>query len=178
MSLPFRISLLFLAILAGLLLAWGVVRAAPDTLAAPVLPTPTPLPDQPAVESPDISFVDSPTASCVLPRADTGVCFMTWSYLYATADPNYIITMTVGIDDKARARYNGFFQTSMYVPSEMLVFRVACGAPGSGGDPNLGMNHSYALRARDSAGLNASNYGSVTCPADEPRRIYIPLLRK
>ena len=178
MSLHMRISLIFLTILAGLLLAWGVVRAAPDTLAASVLPTPTPLPDQPAVDPPDISLIDSPTASCVLPRANTGVCFVTWSYMYASADPNYIITMTVGIDDKARGRYNGFFQTSMYVPSELLVFRVACGAPGSGGNPNYGMNHIYTLRARDSSGLSAANYGSVTCPADEPRRIYLPVLSK
>ncbi len=80
--------------------------------------------------------------------------------------------MTVEIDGKKRARYNGFFQTDMYIPSEMLVFQVACGAPGSGGDPNLGLNHTYTLRARDSAGLGAANYGSVTCPADEPRRIF------
>ena len=177
MSLTFRITLVFLAILTGLLLAWGVAQAAPAMQsAAPT--TPMPLPDQPAVESPDISFIDSQTAACELARANTGVCYMTWSYLYAYADPNYMITMTGEIDGKKRARYQGFFQTSMYVPSEMLVFRVACGAPGSGGFPNLGMNHSYTLRARDSAGLGAANYGSVTCPADEPLRIYLPLLRK
>jgi hypothetical protein len=180
MSFPFRISLVFLTILAGLLLAWGVVQAAPAAQATPpaLSTTPMPLPDQPAVESPDISFIDSPTAACARARTEANVCYMTWSYLYAYADPNYMITMTVEIDGKARARYQGFFQTSMYVPSEMLAFRVACGAPGSGGFPNLGMNHSYTLRARDSAGLGAANYGSVTCPADIPLHIYFPLMRK
>lgn len=184
MSSPFRISLVFLTFLAGLLLAWGVVQAAPasrvssNTLVMSTLTTPTPLPDQPAVLSPNISFIDSPTASCILPRANTGVCLMTWYYMYAEAAPNYIITMTVGIDDIPRARYNGFFQTNMLVPSEFLVFRVPCGALGSGGNPNLGANHSYVLRARDSAGLGAANYGSVTCPADEPARTFLPLLTR
>lgn len=185
--LPLRINLIFLAIvatLAGLLLAWGTVwaapglQAAPDQLAATTFPTPTHLPDQPVVNSPDISFISSPTASCVLPRANTGICFVTWPYLYANAAPNYMITMTVSIDAQPRALYSGFFQNSMYVPSEMLVFRVACGAAGSSGNPNFGMSHQYVLRARDTAGLTAANYGSVTCPADEPLRIYMPLLQK
>ncbi|OGO10812.1 MAG: hypothetical protein A2Y53_07495 [Chloroflexi bacterium RBG_16_47_49] len=184
MSHPIRLSLVIVVLLAGLLLAWGVVQAAPALQVSPgtsgisMLATPTPLPDQPAVVSPDISFIDSPTASCILPRANTGVCFMTWYYMYANADPNYIITMTVGIDDKARARYNGFFQTNMFVPSELMVFRVACGELGSGGNPNLGAIHNYVLRARDSAGLGAANYGTVFCPADEPARIFLPLLNR
>ncbi len=103
---------------------------------------------------------------------------MTWYYLYVNADPNYVITMTVGIDNKARARYGGFFQTSMDVPSEMMTFKVPCGALGAGGDPNYGAVHSYVLRARDSAGLAAANYGAVTCPADEPRHVFLPLTRR
>jgi hypothetical protein len=183
MSNSLRISLLILALLAGLLLAWGVVEAAPalkgssDARETSTLTTPTPLPNQPAVVSPDISSIQSPTASCFLPQANTGACFITWSYLSVDADPNYIITMTVSIDDKAVARFNGFFQTSMYVPPELLVFRVACGIPGSGGDAKWGANHSYTLRARDSAGLAAANYGTITCPADIVRR-YLPILNK
>ena len=182
MSYPSRISLFFVAILAGSLLAWGVVQAAPVMSASTngnaiaTLATPTPLPDQPAAYSPDISFIDSPTASCILPRMNTGVCYLTWSYMYADATPNYIITMTVGIDTLSRARYHGFFQTSMFVPPELMSFRVPCGAPGVGGDPQLGANHSYELRARDSAGLAAANYGSVICPADVPARTFLPLL--
>lgn len=184
MSTRKRIGVLLLTLLAGLLLAWGVVQAAPalkgspDTVAASTFATPTPLANQPAVVSPDISSIDNPNASCILPRANTGTCYITWSYLYVDADPNYIITMSVGIDGKALARYTGFFQTSMYVPSELLVFRVPCGAPGSGGNPNLGANHSYAIRARDSTGSGAANYGSVTCPADEAARTYLPILRR
>jgi hypothetical protein len=184
MSYPFRISLSVLALLAGLFLAWGVVQAAPAMQPSagnpelPALTTPPPLPKQPTIESPDISFIDSPTASCILPRANTGVCLMTWAYMYADASPNYIITMTIGIDDKTRARYGGFFQSTMYVPSDMMVFRVPCGAPGAGGDPNLGANHSYTLRARDSSGLASANYGSVTCPADMLARNFLPLLTR
>jgi len=185
MSKPIRISLFIFSLLAGLLLAWGVVQAAPalqassePSLVTSGLVTPTPLADQPAIESPDISLIDSPTASCFLPRANTGICMMTWNYMYADASPDYIITMTVGIDDKARAYYSGFFQTSMFVPLELMTFRVPCGAPGSGGNPNLGANHSYVLRARDSSGSAAANYGTVTCPADIPARTFLPLLTR
>ena len=174
MSKRIKNTLLIFTLAAGLLMAWGAARAAPMLSAAAgnSIPqasnTPQPLPDQPAAISPDISFIDSPTASCILPRRNTGECLMTWSYMYADASPNYMITMTVGIDDSQRARYHGFFQQSMYVPGELMAFQVQCGAPGSGGDPNLGLSHSYTLRARDSSGLGAANYGTVTCPAYTP----------
>jgi hypothetical protein len=184
MSHPMRLSLIFLAVLAGFLLAWGVVEAAPvigakpDTQELFTLPTPTPLPQQPEGSSPDISFISSPSASCVLPQAHTGACLVNWYYLSVNGGTNYIITMTVRLDDKIRANYQGFFQTSMYVPSEMMTFNVPCGALGSGGNPNYGATHSYTLRARDSSGLTAANYGSVTCPADEPYRTFLAISSK
>jgi hypothetical protein len=179
-----KISLLTLIVLAGILLAWGVVQAAPALVSTPEVSQPSgaaipaPLPNQPEVQSPNISFIDSSTASCILPRRNTGVCLMTWNYMYADASPNYMITMTVGIDDHARARFHGFFQTYMYVPGDMMAFQVQCGAPGAGGDPNLGASHSYVLRGRDSSGLSSANYGSVTCPADVPIHTFLPLLKK
>jgi hypothetical protein len=184
MSHRFRISLLIFTVFAGLFLAWGVVQAAAALQASPgesglaMLATPPPLPEQPAKELPDISFIDSPSASCTLPRKNTGVCLLTWSYLYVDGGSNNIITMTVGIDDKERARYDGFFQTYMYVPSEMTSFRVPCGVPGEGGNPNWGANHNYVIRARDSGGLKAANYGTATCPADSPVRNFLPLLTR
>lgn len=184
MSLPVRSSLLILAIAAGLLLAWGAASAAPllGGRAAPPaqsgLATPTPLPEKPAVQSPDISFIDSPSPACVLPRAGTGVCYMTWYYMFATADPQYMISMTVAIDGKKRGNYMGFFQKDMYVPPEMLWFKVACGENGASGIPGMGLSHSFTVRARDSSNLTSANYGSVVCPADAPRRVYMPMLRK
>lgn len=175
-----RLFLLFLTLFLGLLLAWVAARAAPAALAARLAGSsqqpaaPTPLPDPPAANAPAISPIDGPAPSCVLPRPGTDACYLTWSYLSASASPNYMITMTVEIDEQPRARYHGFFQTSMYIPAEMLVFRVPCGVPGSseavgtGEDPqNWGMRHSYAVRGRDSAGLRSANYGSVVCPADQ-----------
>lgn len=175
-----RLLLTFLTISLGLLLAWAAARAAPAALAARLTggsqqpAAPTPLPDQPAANAPAISVIDGPAPSCVLPRPGTDACYLTWSYLSASASPNYMITMTVDIDNQPRARYHGFFQTSMYIPTEMLVFRVPCGVPGSsevvgaGEDPlNWGMKYSYAVRGRDSAGLRSANYGSVVCPADQ-----------
>jgi hypothetical protein len=59
-----------------------------------------------------------------------------------------------------------------------LDFCVRCGSPSSGGNPIFGTNHSYVLRARDSAGSTAANYGMVTCPADEPGRTFLPILTR
>jgi hypothetical protein len=177
MKLTLRVTLVLGAALIGLLLAWSVLQAAPASGAAPALPVaPTPLPDRPAAQLPDISFIESPAASCILPVRGTDACYLTWSYMYADASPSFMITMTVEIDSRLRAQYHGFFQQWMYVPGEMMVFLVPCGEAGSGGTPGLGMSHSYALRARASDNLKSANYGTVFCPADEkePFRVYLP----
>jgi hypothetical protein len=179
----FRISLLFATLLTGVLLVWGAVQATPMLAASTgeesaSVPKPTALPNRPASSSPDISAIDSPTPACVLLQAHTGVCYMTWSYMWVNADPNYVITMTLSIDNQPRARYTGFFQTSMYVPMEMTIFNVPCGSLGSGGDPDFGASHSFAIHARDSAGLASANYGTVYCPADERLSIFMPILSR
>jgi hypothetical protein len=97
--------------------------------------------------------------------------WINWYYLSVNASPNYMICMEVTINEIGKvARYQGFFQTSMYVPYNMHFrgFRVACGALGSGGDPNRGKVYSFTIRAKDSAGLGSANYGSITCPAYTP----------
>ncbi len=176
-----RFFLLITLVLAGLLLAWGLGAAAPGAAAPSSLPTPTALPLQPppglppAPHAPDISFIDSPTAACQVLRG--GGCAITWNYLYANAAPGYVISMTVVIDNKLRGHYGGFFQTNMYVPSEMLAFRVDCGLYGASGVPRMGKTHAYALRVRASDGLSSANYGSVLCPLDKPYRYFLPTLR-
>jgi hypothetical protein len=128
--------------------------------------------------APAISFIDSPTATCYRPAAETSdACYIEWPYLYVTASASqYIISMTLEIDGRKRAYYSGFFQTSMYAPGEMYLpgFKVSCGVPGSNPDPRLGKSYSYTIRARETGGLSAANYGSVTCPAG-PRKIFLPL---
>ena len=120
-----------------------------------------------APDQPDISFIDSPTAACVQPDSSKNECFINWYYLNVSASPNYMITMTVAINDIGQvARYQGFFQESMYAPYNMNPqgYKVACGAPGSGGDPEWGKSYAYTIRARDSAGLKSANYGTAYCP--------------
>lgn len=119
--------------------------------------------------APEISFIDNPTAQCFRPQEHTDSCYIQWNYFNVTASSSqYIISMTVTIDDRLRAYYSGFFQSSMYVPQEMQKpgFQVSCGLPGSSGVPEMGKTYSYAVRARETGGLKAANYGSVTCPAD------------
>lgn len=192
MSHKWRISLLAMACLAGLTLAWGAVRAAGYARSsAPPPPTPAPSPtalfnppevspadaapgsqrqrDPTSPEAPAISFIDSPDATCYLPRPGTNNCYITWRYLYVSAATSqYIISMTVNISNQNRAYFSGFFQNSMYIPGDMLGkgFRVACGIPGSGNVPGYGRKYPYTIRARETGGLSAANYGNITCPGD------------
>ena len=172
----------------ALLAAFGLlgVRAKPVSRAAQsVAPTPVSA-DAPrremsgGVEGPAISFIDSPSATCYRAAAGTGDCHIQWSYLSVTATSGqYIITMTVTIDNELRGYHSGFFQTSMYIPADLTDpgYRVACGAPGSGGVAGFGRIYSYVIRARETGGLGATNYGSVMCPADIVKR-FLPLVQR
>ena len=127
-------------------------------------------------ESPDLSFIDSPGPTCY--RSGVGTCYLQWNYLYVSASPSqYIISMTVSINQRVRAYHAGFFQTSMYIPSDMLTpgFKVACGWRGASGVPELGFSHNYVIRAAETGGLKAANYGTVTCPADVGT-VFVPIV--
>jgi hypothetical protein len=128
-------------------------------------------------DAPTISFIDSPSATCYQPMPDSDACYINWSYLSATASTSqYIISMTIAIDNRMVANYQGFFQTSLYVPSDLNGdgFRVSCGSPGAAGVPGLGRSHSYTVRARETGGLKAANHGSVTCPVGL-YRVFLPV---
>lgn len=121
--------------------------------------------------APTISFIDSPTAVCYQPDPAQDVCFVNWYYLSVDGSPNYMICMEITLNEIGKvARYQGFFQTSMYAPYNLQDrgFKVACGAPGASGDPNRGFHYGYTIRARDSANLSSANYGTVVCPAYVP----------
>ncbi len=131
-------------------------------------------------KSPALSFIESPSATCSRPVPGTGACYIRWEYLYVTASSgSYIISMTVAIDDHIRGYHAGFFQTSMYIPADMIApgYQVTCGLPGSDGIDGWGQQYSYVIRARESSGSSAANYGLVTCPADAVR-IFLPYVKK
>jgi hypothetical protein len=133
---------------------------------------PTPVPrERPAgmADGPEISFIESSNATCYREAPSTNRCYIGWQPLYVSADPGqYIISMTVSINNQLRGFFSGFFQNSMYIPFEQLApgFLVDCGLPGSGSNPNLGKTYAYTIHARETSGLASANYGSVTCPAD------------
>ncbi len=124
-----------------------------------------------APQQPNIGFIDSPSATCYLPDPSQNSCYITWYYLGVNASPNYMITMTATLNNIGPiAHVQGFFQTSMYVPYNMLGqgIKVPCGSPGAGGNPQLGNAYAYTVRARDSANLGSANYGTVYCPPFGP----------
>jgi hypothetical protein len=128
------------------------------------------------VEQPTISFIDSPSATCYQPDPGRNTCYVQWNYLYVTASTSqYIISMSVSLNNRLVAYHSGFFQTSMYIPSDMFGrgFEVACGPHDASG---LGNSYPYTLRALETGGLGATNYGSVTCPG--VYLAYLPLIKR
>jgi hypothetical protein len=124
-----------------------------------------------APQEPNIGFIDSPSATCYLPDPAKDECFINWYYLSVDASPNYMITMTASLNAIGKiAHTQGFFQTNMYMPYNMVPngYKVPCGALGAGGNPYLGNAYAYTIRARDSANLGSANYGTVYCPAFTP----------
>ncbi|MCX8062620.1 MAG: hypothetical protein N3D16_08560 [Anaerolineales bacterium] len=124
-----------------------------------------------AEDSPDIGFIDSPTATCYQPDAKQNICYINWYYLSVSATPSYMIAMTVTLNAIGNVAYTqGFFQTSLYIPHTMYDrgFKVECGALGSGGKPGLGRVYYYTIAAEDSGNLKTTNYGAVYCPAFIP----------
>jgi hypothetical protein len=191
-SLPDRARRLWITVLsvfltlAGLAVLWRAVivtaqRQANEIEYQPAAGEPTPQRErQSDPDAPEISFIDSPAPTCYQPIPGTESCYIEWGYLQVSAtSPQYIISMTVFIDDRLRAYYAGFFQTSMYVPPDLQHpgFRVDCGPPGASGIPGLGFQYNYTIRAMETGGLKAANYGAVTCPAGM-YSLYLPRLQK
>lgn len=181
-----RLGVLIAALILSGIMGVLIVRLLSESQIASATTPPTG-PDLPyreagadGIESPDISFIDSPDATCLRPVSGTNACYIQWSYLYVTASPSqYVISMTVTIDDQLRSYHSGFFQTFMYIPGDMIApgYKVSCGALGSGGTPGWGQTYNYTIRARETGGLKAANYGAVTCPADVIQ-LYLPLIKK
>jgi hypothetical protein len=124
-----------------------------------------------APQQPNISFIDSPTVTCYQPDPAQDTCYLNWYYMSVNASPNYMISMTVILNSIGPvAQVGGFFQTSMYVPYNMLDhgFKVPCGTLGAGGNPLMGNAYAWTIRARDSSNLSSANYGTAYCPAYTP----------
>jgi hypothetical protein len=122
-----------------------------------------------------ISFIDSPTATCYQPDRRVDECFINWYYLSVSAGtPNYMHFMSLTLNATGGiGLYYGFFQESMYVPYNMhdRGFRVKCGPLVPSADPSVpdhGNSYGYTIRARNTEGLAAANYGTVFCPAFIP----------
>lgn len=119
-----------------------------------------------------IGFIDSPAPTC-RKVAKGNDCIVSWYYVSVNASPNYITDAWVLIDGAIVGHNGGFFQTSLYVPSAQLEFEVKCGTAGTSplpqptpfaGMPPYGRSYPWVIRARDSSGLSAANYGTVVCP--------------
>ncbi len=157
--------------LAVLVLFIGWIAVAPagatDDREAPYADAELPRAHDLKADSPDISGIDASTPTCYRAAVNSETCFVEWSYLYVTAgNGQYIINMKIEIDGRVRAFSQGFFQTYMYIPADMVEpgFAVPCGLAGAAGAANLGNLYSYLISALDSAGQTAISSGSLYCP--------------
>ncbi|MFZ5808874.1 MAG: hypothetical protein ACOY16_06305 [Chloroflexota bacterium] len=131
-------------------------------------------------QSPDISFINSPSPSCVNPNPGTGICYIRWPQISVSAGSSqYIISMTVSLDNHIQAYVSGFFQTAMNIPGNLLGsgFKVTCGFPGSSGSPLYGKSYTYNIVARETGGLTAQSNGIIQCPADIVK-INLPIIKR
>jgi hypothetical protein len=123
-------------------------------------------------QAPLISFIESPSPTCYQPNPVLDECYLSWYFMSVNAAPaSYMITMTLTLNDFGPvAHTQGFFQSSMNIPYSMLGdgFKVACGPAGAGSNPILGNAYPYTIRARDSNGQIASNFGTIFCPPFNP----------
>jgi hypothetical protein len=179
-------SMLVLGVAAALVTGLVSVLQPAGALAANPPPSPTPLAplaNAPvsAPSAPTISSIDSPTPSCYQPVMYSNRCYISWQYMYVTADSGqYIISTTVSIDGRLRAYHAGFFQTYMYIPTDFNGpgFQVACGPAGASGLPTYGLSHSWVIQARQTGGSSTYNSGSVVCPPSLLKYNYLPFSRK
>lgn len=182
MSFHRHTSKLGVMVVIGLMLAIGALAARAAGLIGPVIAEEADgnrreIQSATTVDQPTISFIDNPSATCVQPTASRNDCYITWNYLNVSASSSqYIISMTIAIDNQIAAYHAGFFQTSMYIPGDLFGpgFKVACGPRNR--STGLGHVHTYAVRARETGGLSAANYGSVQCPGVYLN--YLPSVRR
>lgn len=180
-----------LSIIAAILLGWTMIIQTSASFetnqARNAQLSPTPLPVQPlstnSIVKPDqinTSQIDSPSPTCYNPIPGSGACYILWQYINVSASTSqYMITTTVAINHHIQAYVSGFFQTSIYLPYDMLTpgLKVTCGYPGDGISPNLGNSYSYEIKARDTGGSVSTNNGIVSCPADIVK-VMLPLITK
>lgn len=90
----------------------------------------------------------------------------------------FIIYVRLLLGGKVVFHTSGFFQTSAYLPYDMIGdVLVPCGKANGVPDPvpaptpsgpgpfPYGSAYSYTIQAGESGGLKSANYGTVYCPA-------------
>jgi len=133
------------------------------------------------VEMPETSDMDSMTPHCHKLQPRTDICYINWYDIAVQVDdPISITSITIKIDGKMRANYQGFFQSNAYISNKSngLGFQVSCGYEGADGYAGLGYRHTYAISYVNSLGNGELHTGYVHCPANNLLPVYLPLLSK
>jgi hypothetical protein len=131
-------------------------------------------------QEPTISLISASNPTCYRPALQSNTCIVRWGAIdVSTASPRTVISMTLSVDGRVRAVYQGFFQSTMHVsPSfHQTGFQMTCGPAGVAGLPDRGHVYAWTLRAQDSAGDETTSAGSVTCPSLDPLHTFLPLIQ-
>lgn len=119
-----------------------------------------------------LGFIATESPHCIQLDPAVDACYINFQFNGVSSD-QYVTEFTVAVNGLIALRAYGFFQGAFSLPRNSLGdlgVRVACGRTGASGDvdPLVGLRHPFTIRARDSAGLNAANYGVIGCPAYFP----------
>lgn len=133
------------------------------------------------VEMPETDDMYSMTPHCYKLQPRTDICYINWyDMAVQVEDPISITSITIKIDGKMRANYQGFFQSNAYISNKVngLGFQVSCGYEGADGYAGLGYRHTYAISYVNSLENGELHTGSALCPANNLLPVYLPLLSK
>ena len=175
-------------LVALILVGLALILAPPagDPAAAHILQPP--LPTEPSTSeevqlpsSPDISNLVTLTPNCYKTYLRSDTCYVSWYRMTVqTTAPARMRSLTITIDGKLRANFQGFFQSSFTLVQGIFNpgFQVSCGSEGSGGVAGMGQTYSYTIRAVDSNSDGILASGNVVCPANNLLPIYLPVIKK
>jgi hypothetical protein len=119
-----------------------------------------------------LGFIATESPHCIQLDPAVDACYINFQFNGVSSD-QYVTEFTVAVNGLIAMRAYGFFQGAFSLPRNSLGdlgLRVACGRTGASGDadPLVGLRHPFTIRAKDSAGQNAANYGAIGCPAFFP----------
>ncbi len=121
-------------------------------------------------------FVSNP--SCSQRVSDTAQCTITINSVSVFSNNPNFLGLQIAINDKVRARFTAFFETSIAVNPAMLGsgLQVPCGRPGASGQANLGFIYNVQVSVLINGSSGPTDSALTACPYYQSKA-FLPALR-